>query len=1035
MSFYAKYPATGGIATYPNFASLPVSAPDGTLALTLDTDTLYAFNIGSGMWLPLGSPSAVLSIGAIDSQAPGANGATLNIDALIMQSASATFPGLVNNTTQTFSGNKTFTGTIAASNLSGTNTGDVTIGTANGLSIVGQVLSLGLSSTSTTGALSSTDWNTFNNKQTALTLGDLTDAGTDGIVITGGTGAVVGSGTSIAQHVADTTHNGYLSSTDWNTFNSKQAAGNYITALTGDVTATGPGSVAATLATVNGNVGTFGSSTSIPTVTVNAKGLVTAASGNAVIAPAGTLTGTTLNSTVVTSSLTSVGTLTSGTWNATVIAPTYGGAAPVTRVLYVDGNRSDTYTANGTTNLPFKTISAAISQVITNADNSTHQYNILVAPFAYVETLTFNSSLLYNLVISSLTAGSGNIQNTSVSALTSTSNNTQLATLILTNIAFNGAVTVTGDITNTNLGSTQILFNNCQFNAGAVNLTNVNNVNFYNCQNQGAPSSTFTNIAFAYIEGPEGLSGGTTLNLVDNPGGNIPAQYAGNYLLFSESKMYGTLNIDATSECDFLTSYTGSSSIAVNNGTIHSWATLWGGTVTLNNGSTTRTRGDTFVTAPTVNAGATFLYQATGYNDTQVVNKLKLTGATSGTISVLPQAAAGTFNFNLPTTAGSIGQVLTSQGGGSTAMTWSSAASSTLTSAHLFVGNASNVATDVAASGDLTLANTGAFTLNTVNANVGSFTNASITVNAKGLITAASSGTAPVTSISVSTANGLAGTSSGGTTPALTLSTTVTGILQGNGTAISAATTTGTGNVVLSASPTMTGTIAAAALTLSTPLAATSGGTGTGTYTTGDTLYASATNTLSKLPIGSTNQVLTVIGGIPSWQTPSTSVTTIGTFNSQASSANGLVISGANLYAQAATTSNPGMVSIPAAGGLSLSTAALSINVDGSTTKINSNALEALQPNEERITLSGTNITNQFVDLAHVVFGTSASANSITLFPNGGPMQLKTVDYTVSLTGGSGGVTRVTFAGDLATGGAAALIAGDILVIDYSYLA
>jgi hypothetical protein len=44
----------------------------------------------------------------------------------------------------------------------------VTIGTANGLSLSGQVLSLALASTSTTGALSSTDWNTFNGKQAAL---------------------------------------------------------------------------------------------------------------------------------------------------------------------------------------------------------------------------------------------------------------------------------------------------------------------------------------------------------------------------------------------------------------------------------------------------------------------------------------------------------------------------------------------------------------------------------------------------------------------------------------------------------------------------------------------------------------------------------------------------------------------------------------------------------------------------------------------------------------------------------------------------
>lgn len=145
------------------------------------------------------------------------------------------------------------------------------------------------------GYLSSIDWNTFNNKGsgsvtsvamtvptflsvsgspvtttgtlavsysgTALpvanggtgqtTLGNLTDIGTDGIVVTGGTGAVI-TNVSLAQHVADATHNGYLSSTDWNTFNGKQAAGNYITALTGDVTATGPGSVAATVAAIQG---------------------------------------------------------------------------------------------------------------------------------------------------------------------------------------------------------------------------------------------------------------------------------------------------------------------------------------------------------------------------------------------------------------------------------------------------------------------------------------------------------------------------------------------------------------------------------------------------------------------------------------------------------------------------------------------------------------------------------------------------------------------------------------------------------------
>lgn len=44
-----------------------------------------------------------------------------------------------------------------------------------------------------------------------------------------------------------------------------------------------------------------------------------------------------------------------------------------------------------------------------------------------------------------------------------------------------------------------------------------------------------------------------------------------------------------------------------------------------------------------------------------------------------------------------------------------------------------------------------------------------------------------ITAVSVATANGFAGTSSGGSTPALTLSTSVSGVVKGNGTALSAA--------------------------------------------------------------------------------------------------------------------------------------------------------------------------------------------------------------------------------------------------------
>lgn len=73
---------------------------------------------------------------------------------------------------------------------------------------------------------------------------------------------------------ASATVRGVTSTADWSTFNGKQAAGSYITALTGDGTASGPGSSVLTLAAVNSNIGSFTNAS----ITVNAKGLITAAS-------------------------------------------------------------------------------------------------------------------------------------------------------------------------------------------------------------------------------------------------------------------------------------------------------------------------------------------------------------------------------------------------------------------------------------------------------------------------------------------------------------------------------------------------------------------------------------------------------------------------------------------------------------------------------------------------------------------------------------------------------------------------------------
>lgn len=75
---------------------------------------------------------------------------------------------------------------------------------------------------------------------------------TTGVTITGGVGAVVGTGATVDIQTANGVQPGLLSASAYATFAAKQAAGNYITSLTGDATASGPGAAAATVARVAG---------------------------------------------------------------------------------------------------------------------------------------------------------------------------------------------------------------------------------------------------------------------------------------------------------------------------------------------------------------------------------------------------------------------------------------------------------------------------------------------------------------------------------------------------------------------------------------------------------------------------------------------------------------------------------------------------------------------------------------------------------------------------------------------------------------
>jgi hypothetical protein len=148
--------------------------------------------------------------------------------------------------------------------------------------------------------------------------------------------------------------------------------------------------------------------------------------------------------------------------------------------------------------------------------------------------------------------------------------------------------------------------------------------------------------------------------------------------------------------------------------------------------------------------------------------------------------------------------------------------------------------------------------------------------------------TGTVTAVSVASANGFAGTSSGGATPALTLTTSITGMLKGNGTAISAA-VAGTDFVLPGGA---LGTPSTGTLTNCTGLPLTTGITGTlgvangGTGRTTNTAYAvicGGTTTggaeQSIASVGTSGQVLTSngAGALPTFETLATSAFPSGT--------------------------------------------------------------------------------------------------------------------------------------------------------------
>lgn len=239
-TFNAKQTAIT-VAAFGGTSTTGITLSAGSLTLT-QADATHPGGLSAADWTTFNAKQTAITIGTFGGSLT--NGLTLSAGVLTLGAADGTNPGGVSTGTQTFTGNKTFTGTIGASNLSGTNTGDVTIGTANGLSLSGQALSLQVATTSVPGALSAADWTTFNAKQQTVSIGTFGGSLTNGMTISAGV---------LTLGAADGTNPGGVATTAQTFAGTKTFSGNIIAdSLTANA-ATGGVTIKGNIASASGN--------------------------------------------------------------------------------------------------------------------------------------------------------------------------------------------------------------------------------------------------------------------------------------------------------------------------------------------------------------------------------------------------------------------------------------------------------------------------------------------------------------------------------------------------------------------------------------------------------------------------------------------------------------------------------------------------------------------------------------------------------------------------------------------------------------
>jgi len=196
-----------------------------------------------------------------------------------------------------------------------------------------------------------------------------------------GTAPVVSSGgntPAISMAAANTTTNGYLTSTDWNTFNGKQAAGTYVNSVSATAPITSTGGVTPTIAipVASGSANGYLSSTDWTTFNNKGSGTVTSVTGTAPIVSSGGATPA-ISMAAATTSVN--GYLTSTDWT------TFNNKAPSvtytsTYVPYGQGTTTLALSANFTYDPTLKNLSApqvrASNGIVVNSKTVSASYSI-----------------------------------------------------------------------------------------------------------------------------------------------------------------------------------------------------------------------------------------------------------------------------------------------------------------------------------------------------------------------------------------------------------------------------------------------------------------------------------------------------------------------------------------------------------------------------------------------------------------------------------------------------------------------------------